>query len=71
MIKYNGPTGEEIINPSEEFLYDIFFCKNQNYWKRGYMSREKAYNLIRSFIQKKDFDNEWVDLYNIEFDYDF
>lgn len=35
MIVYNGPVGEPVENPTEEFLKEIFFNKNEDYWKKG------------------------------------
>lgn len=35
MVIYNGPIGEPIENPNEEFIKDIFFNKGDEYWKQG------------------------------------
>lgn len=35
MIIYNGPVGEPIENPSQEFIRDLIFTKNESYWKQG------------------------------------
>lgn len=134
MVVYNGPIEEEVVDPSEEFLKDIFFKKDKMYWKQGggdscieidgceerliffyddpygffimrhpdylvkvnknikkiqaiehlvggepmrvptcsYLSRESAYHLVKNFIQKKEFnEEEWKDLYDIEFEHEF
>ena len=134
MVIYNGPVGEPVENPNESFIKDIFFNKNDEYWKQGsgdscfeiegcnecliffydepygffimshpdylvpfnknievntiehlvggepmkiptcsYVSRGEAYKIVKQFILEKkipDFIN-WVELYDIEFDYDF
>lgn len=134
MVEYNGPIGEPVENPSEEFIKDIFFQKGDEYWKQGsgdscfevdgceerliffydepygffimrhpdylvlidrdaeiqtiehsvggepmavptcsYVSRETAYQIVQEFISSKKIPEsvEWVDLYEIDFDYDF
>jgi len=35
VIIYNGPVGEPIENPSQEFIRDLIFKKNESYWKQG------------------------------------
>lgn len=35
MIIYNGPVGEPVVNPSQEFIRDLIFNKNESYWKQG------------------------------------
>ncbi|BBP90970.1 hypothetical protein BsIDN1_45880 [Bacillus safensis] len=35
MIVYNGPVEEPIENPGEEFIKNIFFEKDADYWKQG------------------------------------
>ena len=35
LITYNGPTGDHIENPSLEFIKDIIFNKDEDYWKKG------------------------------------
>lgn len=35
MFTYYGTVGEEIVNPTEQFLEEIFFDKNEDYWKCG------------------------------------
>ena len=35
MIKYNGPTENEIIDPSDDFIRDILFKKDEEYWQEG------------------------------------
>lgn len=134
MTVYNGPIGEPIENPTDEFLKDIFFVKGEDYWKKGsgdscievagckeriiffydepygffvmrhpdylvmydksidiktvehkvggepmqvptcsYVKREKAYEIISSFIKHKKVPDfvTWVDLYDIDFEYEF
>lgn len=134
MVVYNGPIGEPIENPNEEFIKDIFFNKDDKYWKQGsgdscfevegceewliffydepygffiirhpdylvpidnnreittiehivggepmsvptcsYVSREIAYKIVDEFINTKKVPEfiEWIDLYDIDFDYDF
>lgn len=134
MILYNGPIGEPVCEPTDEFLRDIFFEKNEDYWKCGggdscievegcderiiffydepygffimrhpdylvmcdeqienktvvhnvggepmqiptcsYVQRQKAYEIIASFVQTKKIPDfvEWMDLYEIDFDYEF
>ena len=134
MVIYNGPIGEPIENPKEEFIKDIFFNKDDKYWKQGsgdscfevegceewliffydepygffimrhpdylvpidnnreittiehivggepmsiptcsYVSRETAYKIVTEFINTKKVPEfiEWIDLYDIDFDYDF
>lgn len=134
MIIYNGPIGDPIINPTEDFLKDIFFNMSEEYWKKGggdscvevegcdesliffydepygffimrhpeylvmfdenieiktikhrvggepmqvptcsYVNREKAYEIVSSFIKLKKIPEfvSWIDLYDINFEYDF
>ena len=35
MVIYNGPTGGPVQNPTLEFLYDIVFNQNADYWAKG------------------------------------
>lgn len=35
MVIYNGPMGESIENPTEDYIKDIFFNKGEDYWKQG------------------------------------
>ncbi|NLL05625.1 MAG: hypothetical protein GX270_07535 [Clostridiaceae bacterium] len=35
LITYNGPTGDSVENPSIDFIKDIIFNKNADYWKKG------------------------------------
>ena len=35
MVIYNGPVGEPVENPNEAFIKDIFFNKEDEYWKQG------------------------------------
>lgn len=35
MIIYNGPYEAEIKNPTQEFIYDIIWNKEEDYWKKG------------------------------------
>jgi hypothetical protein len=35
LITYNGPTGDPVENPSIDFIKDIIFNKNADYWKKG------------------------------------
>ena len=35
MVTYYGPVGDEIVNPTEQFLKEIFFDKKEDYWKSG------------------------------------
>ncbi|WP_144491102.1 hypothetical protein [Bacillus sp. WP8] len=35
MIVYNGPVEEPVENPGEEFIKNIFFEKEADYWKQG------------------------------------
>ncbi|MDM5186390.1 Imm1 family immunity protein [Bacillus sp. DX4.1] len=35
MIIYNGPVGETIENPSERFIRDVIFDKDESYWNQG------------------------------------
>lgn len=39
----------------------------------SYVSREMAYQIVHEFISSKEIPEsvEWVDLYEIDFDYDF
>lgn len=134
MVTYYGPVGDEIVNPTEQFLKEIFFDKKEDYWKCGggdscievegcnervifffdepygffimrypeylvmydksieietiehkvggepmkvptcsYVSRERAYEIITSFIYNKKIpeDISWLELYEIDFEYDF
>ena len=134
MVIYNGPMGESIENPNEEFIKDIFFQKSEEYWKQGsgdscleiegcherliffydepygfflmrhpdylvpmdksiqintiehfvggepmqvpscsYINREVAYKIVKEFMETKKIPSfiEWIDLYDIEFDYEF
>ena len=134
MVIYNGPVGEPVENPNESFIKDIFFNKNDEYWKQGsgdscfeiegcnecliffydepygffimshpdylvplnknievntiehlvggepmkiptcsYVSRNEAYKIIKQFILTKKIPGfiNWVELYDIEFDYGF
>lgn len=34
MIVYNGPIGEPVVNPTDDFLKDIFFNQGEEYWKK-------------------------------------
>lgn len=134
MIIYNGPIGEAIENPTDEFLKEIIFNKGEDYWKKGsgdscieiegckeriiffydepygffimrhpdylvlydrniekktiehrvggepmqvptcsYVEPEKAYEIISLFIKEKCVPDsfEWIDLYDIDFEYEF
>ncbi len=134
MIVYNGPIGDVIENPTDEFLKEICFEKTEEYWKCGggdscievegcneriifffdepygffimrhpdylvmcneqieiktvvhrvggepmqvptcsYVSREKAYEILSSFIKTKKIPEyvSWMDLYEIDFEYEF
>lgn len=134
MILYNGPIGEMVENPTEDFLKDIVFNKGEEYWKMGsgdscieiqksderlvffydepygffimrhpdyfviydksieiktvehriggepmqiptcsYVDREKAYAIISDYIYHRKVPEwvEWVDLYDIDFEYGF
>lgn len=134
MIVYNGPIGEPVVNPTDDFLKDIFFNQGEEYWKKGsgdsgievdgcderiiffyddpygffvmrhpdylvmydesidiktvehrvggepmqvptcsYVTREMAYKVISSFIKQKQIPDfvSWIDLYDIDFDYEF
>lgn len=35
MVIYNGPIEDTIENPSDEFIKDIIFNKEESYWKQG------------------------------------
>ena len=35
MVIYNELIGEPVENPNEAFIKDIFFNKNDEYWKQG------------------------------------
>lgn len=35
MVIYNGPIEEPIENPSDEFIKNIIFNKEESYWKQG------------------------------------
>lgn len=35
LITYNGPTGDPVENPSIDFIKDIIFNKNADYWAKG------------------------------------
>jgi hypothetical protein len=35
LITYNGPTGDPVENPSTDFIKDIIFNKNADYWEKG------------------------------------
>lgn len=36
MVIYNGPIEDDAIeNPSDDFIKDIFFNKDESYWKQG------------------------------------
>lgn len=134
MIVYNGPVGEPVENPTDEFIKDIFFTKTEEYWENGsgdscievegyneriiffydepygffimrhpdylvlfdesvdiktvvhkvggepmqiptcsYISREKAYKIVSSFIKLNRIPDfvSWIDLYDIDFEYEF
>lgn len=134
MIVYNGPVEEYIENPSEQFIKEIIFNKDESYWKQGsgdscfevdgseerliffydepygffimqhpdylvmcnknieietvehlvggepmrvptcsYVDREMTYRIVNEFIATKSMPAfvEWIDLYDIDFDYGF
>ncbi|APP16398.1 MULTISPECIES: Imm1 family immunity protein [Bacillus] len=35
MFLYYGPTGAPVENPGEEWMKEIFFHKDEDYWKQG------------------------------------
>lgn len=35
VVIYYGPVGNPIENPSEKFIRDIVFHKNESYWRQG------------------------------------
>lgn len=134
MIIYNGPVGEAVENPTDDFWEELLLRKSEDYWKQGggdscievegcnerliffydapygffimrhpdylvmydesvvietvehlvggepmqvpscsYVSRGKAFEVIMSFIKHKGIPEfvEWVDLYDIDFEYEF
>lgn len=56
MVIYNGPIGEPMNVPT---------C--------SYINRETAYKIVEQFIRTKKIPTfvKWIDLYDIEFYYDF
>lgn len=131
---YNGPTGEAVYDPSEEFIKHVIFDTDEAHWKMGsgdscieqedgkerliffydepygifmmrhpeylvpydvdveiqtvthnvggepmqiptcsYVSKELAYQIIHSFMQTGEIPDfvKWVDLYDIDFEYEF
>lgn len=134
MIIFNGPTGNEIQNPTEQFIRNIIFEKDDEYWKTGsgdacieveeckerliffyesdygffimrhpdylvlcddqndihtvvhdvggepmqvpscsFVSREKALDILISFMRTGEilYNDMWIDMYDIDFEYDF
>lgn len=134
MFIYNGPVGEAVCNPSDDFMKKVIFETDASHWQLGsgdscieleggqerliffydepygffvmrhpdylvtcdtdvkietvihkvggepmqvptcsYVKRELAYEIIHAFMQTGQIPDfvEWVDLYDIDFEYEF